>query len=1556
MTTPIKGRGAPLIWAKQSIHGEYHPAFLVPKPFNSSSNLGEDDFMAYIIWATSNRIELVPKEWILTSLPPRRVKISQTQKTSTKPHSSSIRSVQQDGEDDTKETLIDLEASRRSRANGSKGSTSCDSFLQNAFLKSNRKRAHQGQADDSYPYPIDEIFESPASELMVEQPGRPRRNKFSNICSNHENDNNKDLPKNLSSPFPRRRRNQFDHRSFRKESGEYSSSFLATSGTVCGVQDRMQAISTKASESTILNPRTPPHVSFTPIDLSDSPDRVLIASTDDRIILSNLAERIGSSVYPDDPAGTTTIALDSCLSANQDSCFMHMQSAFARPPQSEAAIQLRNILALKVDDTSRGLKSSNKMRHGNAEASGSPTTPTLSSIAKTSECRNISNRVNYTPYQSAYMAHLVEICSTIIYDLRWSGLFSWDHGDDLSAVMTLAKFDNIKKSENDIKGTRGNVNFSLEPNLSPSQDSYEVSSIQDEANDGYCELEASALLLYCRLFVRKGPWFRLDDLLKYYVDPKSASAHENNLHKDEHNKEAGPGNIQRKFLSDPFKCLFKDVQLLLSKGLVRTFKDEHECGVIAGNQKMSGGILNLEERTLLMRLMGCGNRKKLGLKFTTRHRTPSSNISAATVSSARPQSSRKLTGLVDKTPFLEIKASNHNAVIELMKSQRPFSLTPKSNKRRGNQEKLASKNALGNEGRLLPVHLHLDKIIRSAMAAKYKEIIGCNNDTFQTLRHTHTHPLCIRLREEPLVSLRRAVRLFLIATGGPGSMRGEYWLSVFEKAVDPDTDNDVTSRITSFLALPCWGRVEYPGLLHGLKLKNFSFRFSYVSLKEKNIKNLVTNNKFAIFCRGREQFLSWEAACEVRFQVDRLIQMHEFLKMEQKRGNSYENINKQSKLIDHFEIHTFEGRKRLCKLLLMDCQLSADVLSVEVMLERFQPNLKKKNVTENDKTEFETVAQETLIYTCCVLVQVLSARLQCADPASASHAKSYPWFRHLRIEPILAYCIWDVIDLVERLRLYDVALEMLGLILGFPLVGGLISSDNLNGIQMAQYHLSRRTRGKALERMVIDYTHLCRIRKSLGSSASLPRVFHITYESHECSSKTHSTTLLCRSILENFARNSALPFSFLRGIARRLGQPLNETMDWLENDEAKLLNILLESNDLVKTNKHVETRKRRNSGTKYNEFTPKTDRSIANAINSSDVGSRCSYVGWEDDGCSHTRHRSLNVEELAMQEYKSGRLPCDHSEQHLCGGGWVGWHDEGGHIRALFRILVSDTILQVTPEGSGMKEMLFLTPYQAAPLDLHIGYQTSLNDVGKEHYGLGSFYSNRLESIELFLKKLECMNRDELATFVYESISKGAMSDTGTQDNFFKRDIQEIRTLTLIAVGMGGKVLADIFRCMFFDYRHYSGGFPDLTLIRAYFLDDAKKISDSAIELVELGNWVGEGFKKYAGQEARESKSLLMGRDDEFLGCSKSDSAGLSKHTSPSNIRALGQAKEKICSLPPPLCFHQEGREINVQCLFVEVKSHNDKLDRRQEDWLNILSRNGNARLCKFEKSNTKAI
>jgi len=178
----------------------------------------------------------------------------------------------------------------------------------------------------------------------------------------------------------------------------------------------------------------------------------------------------------------------------------------------------------------------------------------------------------------------------------------------------------------------------------------------------------------------------------------------------------------------------------------------------------------------------------------------------------------------------------------------------------------------------------------------------------------------------------------------------------------------------------------------------------------------------------------------------------------------------------------------------------------------------------------------------------------------------------------------------------------------------------------------------------------------------------------------------------------------------------------------------------------------------------------------------------------------------------------------------------------------------------------------------------------------------------------------------------------------------------MIAAGVGGEVLSVIFRAFLFDYRHYSGGLPDLLLCRAFFLDK---------EFVDICEWVGEGMSKDVVEagKVKQAFSMLFDRDDEFLGCDKnSDAIAISKRSGKdrnnqtsksSSLRQRETDELAAFAFPPPLELSIKGREINVQCIFVEVKSANDKLDGRQEDWLNIIdsARPGYARVCKFSSN-----
>jgi hypothetical protein len=55
--------------------------------------------------------------------------------------------------------------------------------------------------------------------------------------------------------------------------------------------------------------------------------------------------------------------------------------------------------------------------------------------------------------------------------------------------------------------------------------------------------------------------------------------------------------------------------------------------------------------------------------------------------------------------------------------------------------------------------------------------------------------------------------------------------------------------------------------------------------------------------------------------------------------------------------------------------------------------------------------------------------------------------------------------------------------------------------------------------------------------------------------------------------------------------------------------------------------------------------------------------------------------------------------------------------------------------------------------------------------------------------------------------------------------------------------------------------------------------------------------------------------------------------------------------LAKQLILEHGGRRMRVECMMVEVKSSNDRVDSRQEDWLNVIDMYGKAWFCKFERS-----
>mmetsp|Transcript_219 Transcript_219/g.400 ORF Transcript_219/g.400 Transcript_219/m.400 type:complete len:186 (-) Transcript_219:280-837(-) len=159
------------------------------------------------------------------------------------------------------------------------------------------------------------------------------------------------------------------------------------------------------------------------------------------------------------------------------------------------------------------------------------------------------------------------------------------------------------------------------------------------------------------------------------------------------------------------------------------------------------------------------------------------------------------------------------------------------------------------------------------------------------------------------------------------------------------------------------------------------------------------------------------------------------------------------------------------------------------------------------------------------------------------------------------------------------------------------------------------------------------------------------------------------------------------------------------------------------------------------------------------------------------------------------------------------------------------------------------------------------------------------------------------------------------------------------AAGFGGKLISTMIRTLTYDYRHYGAGLPDLLLVRAFTEEESLKVP------LDLSKWVGEVFHEHLMNNA----SILIDRDEEFIGGSIHEKQKLSP-----GIEKQQKTQDSIINIPERLMLSYENKSVDVQCLFVEVKSANDKLDERQEDWLNVLDRFGHARICKFNNAPKK--
>jgi hypothetical protein len=447
--------------------------------------------------------------------------------------------------------------------------------------------------------------------------------------------------------------------------------------------------------------------------------------------------------------------------------------------------------------------------------------------------------IQYTLTSSAYMQNLAEICNTITQDRRWrigaslQPLFQWESGQDLSAVTLLSRrFQPTNRPEKKVfqctcllcrdrkgKDPEQDTDTEIEKQVSPE----EIFS-----NDDSDEEEERCLYLYCRLFYRKGPWFRLDDIYSKYYAPKNKltsseqpaqeqgeaetkeppnASKENffqpHLNGNHAKRKSLDSNIDLELLEQHIERmtqLLSDMVRLRSTGLIRSFSGEEECGKTVGVT-----LITAEERASVLSKLG-GDKK--------------------------------------------LRGTNENEIWKQMSQQRS----------------IFARSSLGSgtEQSVLPVLKHVDEVLLDRLSRTIVQACSRTDyipapimrlqsavvkDAFRSAvskLSTDLKPhMCFRLREAPLLTLQRCARLYLCATSGPGEMRGNGsngWKSLQNIEANPPL-----ARMIPPPGLQSWNQVSYPSLMHRFGVTSSSFIDAYNCLPVEELEGSASLSVDQVF-------------------------------------------------------------------------------------------------------------------------------------------------------------------------------------------------------------------------------------------------------------------------------------------------------------------------------------------------------------------------------------------------------------------------------------------------------------------------------------------------------------------------------------------------------------------------------------------------------------------------------------------------------------------------------------------------------------------------------------
>ena len=571
-------------------------------------------------------------------------------------------------------------------------------------------------------------------------------------------------------------------------------------------------------------------------------------------------------------------------------------------------------------------------------------------------------RKSYSLQSSAYLQNLAEICFTLLHDLRWriverpqrgnkqtQTLFQWEQGDDLGVVIALSRQYITPINEaatwtmpKDAPHKRMNYFSPLDTLLHPSNNAVPPPEPT---------IEVRSLYLYCRLFYRKGPWFRIDDIYNKYYRPTFEETHSSTAR--------ALDELVQSHLAQ-FSILMADLHQLYHTGRIRFFSSEAECGRTIGED----GLLTAEERNTILRKLG-----------------------------AAPGKSRSTTD-----PVKSALPKKHPNPIWRQMSQQTKLFASFQKKTTG-------------EPNVLPVRCHLESVLLGKLVTLIIQAVRRVQpipkeqlrDTSSYVKNSISQLLqgkfpitfdswCFRLREAPQITLQRAARLYVCATSGPGEMRsngsnGWRSLQTFDASM---LRNAPLAKTIPPPGQYIWHHVQYPGLSYRFGLTSAYFMDAYQPFLVSDDMTAADGKSVPVF-RTLVDFQLWEVCAELRCTVDYLTELNEVLRSEERRrarGKEarHKTAASANGTIDFLSLLTVAGR-RIWLQKFLQCSLHSDVeKDVEELLPAFE-------------SECEAVL---------VVIAILILHILAHSPPEHEMLVDRPWLRHMSWQACMALMLFDI--------------------------------------------------------------------------------------------------------------------------------------------------------------------------------------------------------------------------------------------------------------------------------------------------------------------------------------------------------------------------------------------------------------------------------------------------------------------------------------------------------------------------------------------------------------------